>query len=160
MCIRSIFLSVYHPIWRILWSVLIHETAFKCDIFRFIFQICSESITSWPLIFRYPKLLAVCFFYIWPVFVSLHACQLSSSWFHYHLLNHHPKETVWSEKRFRLWLFNEHVWTFTLYHPPKNNVNLDQNVSDNFHWRFSVFYEKYTQHVNLNRFPDIIWYYY
>ena len=69
--------SPYIPIWlsphclkRIPWSVLIHQAAFKCDIFRFIFQICSESITSWP--FSFSKLLALCFFYIWPVFVSLY----------------------------------------------------------------------------------------
>ena len=161
--------SPYIPIWlsphclkRIPWSVLIHQAAFKCDIFRFIFQICSESITSWPLIFRYPKLLAVCFFYIWPVFVSLHACQLSSSWFHYHLLNHHPKETVWSEKRLRLWLFNEYIqWTFVNLHyisstQSEISVNLDQTVCDKFHWRSGIFYHKSTQHVNLNRFDNII----
>ena len=69
--------SPYIPIWlsphclkRIPWSVLIHQAAFKCDIFRFIFQICSDSITSWP--FSFSKLLALCFFYIWPIFVSLY----------------------------------------------------------------------------------------
>ena len=36
------------------------------------------------------------------------------------------------------------------------SVNLDQNVCDKFHWRFSVFYEKSTQHVNLNWFHNII----
>ena len=64
------YLIITHCLKRIPWSVLIHQAAFKCDIFRFIFQICSESITSWP--FSFSKLLALCFFYIWPVFVSLY----------------------------------------------------------------------------------------
>ena len=83
-------------------------------------------------------------------------CQLSSSWFHYHLLNHHPKETVWSEKRLRLWLFNEHLWTFTISTQSEIRDNVDQTVCDKFHWRSGIFYHKSTQHVNLNRFDNII----
>ena len=157
--------SPYIPIWlsphclkRIPWSVLIHQAAFKCDIFRFIFQICSESITSWP--FSFSKLLALCFFYIWPVFVSLYDLSIVI------ILVSLPSPES-SSKRNRLVRETFEIvivqWTFVNLHyissmQSEISVNLDQTVCDKFHWRSGIFYHKSTQHVNLNRFDNIILY--
>ena len=164
MCIRPIFLSDYHPIvWKgfrdPFWFIkLLLNATFLGLFFKFVqnqllhdhfrfqsFWLCASSIFD-------------------PFSFLCMTCQLSSSWCHYHLLNHHPKETVWSEKRLRLWLFNEHIqWTFVNLHyisstQSEISVNLDQTVCDKFHWRSGIFYHKSTQHVNLNRFGNIILY--
>ena len=162
MCTRLIFLSDYHPIvWKgfrdPFWFIkLLLNATFLGLFFKFVqnqllhdhfrfqsFWLCASSIFD-------------------PFSFLCMTCQLSSSWCHYHLLNHHPKETVWSEKRLRLWLFNEHIqWIFVNLHyisstQSEISVNLDQTVCDKFHWRSGIFFHKSTQHANLNWFDNII----
>ena len=38
-------------------------------------------------------------------------------------------------KTFQVWIFNEHLWTFSIYVQSEISVNLDQTVCDKFHWR-------------------------
>ena len=38
-------------------------------------------------------------------------------------------------KTFEVWIFNEHLWTFSISTQSEIGVNLDQTVCDKFHWR-------------------------